>query len=325
MIHPKHQTPERTGIWDQCTHHIMMVRPVRFGFNSQTAESNAFQHRSAVLQSAHIQAQAEAEFDEMVRILRREGIQVSVFEDSVDPHTPDSIFPNNWISTHKNGKVIVYPIMAPNRQAEKRDDIIEFAQGNFTHPEVIDLTYFQSTDKFLEGTGSMIMDRTHQIVYACISPRTSPEVFDVFCQHLACEGVLFPAADAGGQEIYHTNVMMALGDRFAVICLEAIPDLPTRQRIVDRLEATGHEIIDISFDQMNAFAGNMLQLRNNKGQSYLIMSQRAHASLDAAQLDRLSSYASLLVIPLNVIETLGGGSVRCMMAEIYHPDPQPGQ
>ncbi|MEO1450878.1 MAG: arginine deiminase-related protein, partial [Bacteroidota bacterium] len=283
MIHPKHQASARTGLWAQCSHHIMMVRPVRFGYNAQTAESNAFQHRPEVGSADSIQRQAQAEFDEMVRILQQAGVQVTVFEDTPEPHTPDSIFPNNWISTHSNGKVIVYPIMAPNRQAEKRDDIIQFAQSPYPHPEVIDLSYFQSADKYLEGTGSMIMDRAHQLVYACISPRTTPEVFDIFCQHVECEGILFPAADAQGQEIYHTNVMMALADRVAVICLEAIQDIPTRKRITDRLEGTGHEIVEITFAQMNAFAGNMLQVRNEKGDSFIVMSQRARQSLRTDQ------------------------------------------
>jgi hypothetical protein len=302
----------------QNTSHILMVRPVRFGFNEQTAESNAFQQNDGRLSPEAIQNHALQEFDTMVALLRQKGIEVTVFEDTAVPHTPDSIFPNNWISFHQNGTVIIYPMESPSRQNEVRLDIpahIMLQKGTDAH--IIDLRKEAQTGEYLEGTGSMIMDRENQIVYACLSPRTHKTLFDRFCKLLDLEGIIFDAVDENGIPIYHTNVMMALGAEVAVICLEAMPNPQERVRVQNLLEATGHTVVPITLAQMSAFAGNMLEVYNQQGSPFLIMSQRAYDSLDQPQIDMLGQFAELLVIPLDVIETYGGGSVRCMMAEIF--------
>lgn len=296
----------------------MMIRPVRFGFNEQTAESNAFMNNDGDLSSVEIQRQALHEFDTMVALIREKGIEVTVFEDTPVPHTPDSIFPNNWISFHQNGTVILYPMESPSRQDEVRLDIparIMLHKGTDAHLK--DLRKEAKEGEYLEGTGSMIMDRENQFVYACLSPRTHRTLFDRFCEMMGLEGIAFDAVDEHGIPIYHTNVMMALGAKVAIICLDAIKDIQDRNRVQNILKSTNHEVVAISHAQMNAFAGNMLEVNNQKGEPFLIMSQRAYESLEKAQIDRLSLFAELLVIPLDVIETYGGGSVRCMMAEIF--------
>lgn len=296
----------------------MMIRPVRFGFNEQTAESNAFQHNDGNLSPEEIQNKALQEFDTMVALIRKKGIEVTVFEDNPAPHTPDSIFPNNWISFHSNGTIIIYPMESPNRADEVRMDIpaqIMLKKGRDAH--IFDLRQEAGENEFLEGTGSMIMDRVNQLVYACLSPRTHKSLFDKFCEKLNLKGIVFEGLDDKGIPIYHTNVMMALGEKAAIICLDAISHPEDRQRVQDILTSTGHEIVAISHAQMNAFAGNMLEVYNDKGEPFLIMSKRAFDSLEQAQIDKLSTFAELLVIPLDVIESYGGGSVRCMMAEIF--------
>lgn len=302
----------------QNTSHILMIRPVRFGFNEQTATSNAFQQNDGSLSSAEIQALALTEFDSMVAMIREKGISVTVIEDTPSPHTPDSIFPNNWISFHSNGKVILYPMESPNRQAEVRLDIpAKIMVEKERDAQVIDLRQLAAPGEYLEGTGSMVMDRENQLVYACLSPRTHKSLFDKFCDMLDLKGIAFEAVDEQGIAIYHTNVMMALGARFAVVCLDSIPKPAERQLVETSLRSTGHEIVEISHEQMNAFAGNMLEVYNAHGQAILIMSQRAHDSLRPSQIDTLIQYAELLIIPLDVVETYGGGSVRCMMAEVF--------
>ena len=301
----------------QTTSHLMMIRPVRFGFNEQTAGSNAFQQRDSAHTSTEIQALALAEFEAFVARLREAGVVVTVFDDTPVPHTPDSIFPNNWISFHHDGKIVLYPMYAPNRRAERRLDIVDHFARLYPEPKVIDLSHYEAEERYLESTGSMAMDRVHQRVYACISPRTDPGLFAWFCQEMACEGMLFHAVDEAGQAIYHTNVMMALGAEYAVVCMEAIRDGEEQRRLRQALEETGHEIIPISYAQMHAFAGNMLEVYNQDGQPLTVMSQRAYASLEAWQLDKLRGYGGIVVGPLDVIETYGGGSVRCMMAEVF--------
>ena len=301
----------------QTTSHVLMVRPVRFGYNAQTAEDNAFQHESR-LTASEIQREALLEFDTFVDLLRQEGITVSVFEDTPEPYTPDSIFPNNWISSHSRGTVIVYPMYAPNRQAERREDIISYLLGLYKGgAKLVDYSGEADRGQFLEGTGSMIMDRTHQRVYACRSHRTDPALFARFCAEVECEGMLFAAVDEAGTEIYHTNVMMALGEDFAVVCLEAVENEQERAKLVQSLTETGHDIVPISHQQVRQFAGNMLQLRTDKGEPLLVMSQRAYQSLRPPQIASLEAKTRLLAIPLDIIETCGGGSVRCMMAEVF--------
>lgn len=303
----------------QTTSHLLMVRPVRFGFNAQTATDNAFQSRSP-LSAAEVHAKAQTEFDTFVELLRANGITVTVFQDLEEPHTPDSIFPNNWISFHESGKIVIYPMFAPNRRLERRSDIVAHFQALYEHATVVDFTHYEEEGMFLEGTGSMIMDRENQVIYACHSHRTTRELFELFCREVEAEGMLFHATDRNGQEIYHTNVMMALGTRFAVVCMDAIRDEGEKAAIKNRLEATGHEVVSINFDQVESFAGNMLQLYNSEGTPILVMSQRAHDSLFPEQLEKLASYSRILTIPLDIIESSGGGSVRCMMAEVFLGD-----
>lgn len=293
-----------------------MVRPVRFGYNEQTAKNNAFQHVNTRFTAEELQEKALAEFDVFVDLLRSIGVTVSVFEDQYQPHTPDSIFPNNWISFHQDGSIVLYPMFAPNRRLERRADIVDHFAKQIPGVQLIDLSHYEAEGLFLEGTGSMILDRQYRKVYACISARTSPELFHKVCAEWGYEGLLFHSTDEAGIEVYHTNVMMALGERLTVICLESIRDPQEREQICTMLAATGKEILPLTFAQMNAFAGNMLEVFNQAGQSVWVMSQRAFDSLDATQLATLRAQGEILVIPLDVIETYGGGSVRCMMAEV---------
>ncbi|MDX2249235.1 MAG: arginine deiminase-related protein [Bacteroidia bacterium] len=301
----------------QFTSHLMMIRPVRFGFNEQTAESNAFQQKSPALSSAEIQARALEEFDTFVKMLRDVSVTVTVFDDTPEPHTPDSIFPNNWISLHRNGQIFIYPMLAPNRQAEIRSDIIQEMTALYANPEVVDFRKYAGPGQYLEGTGSMILDRAAKVVYACISPRTHPELLRKFCQKIQYRLVEFHAMDEHGQEIYHTNVLMGLGEGYAVICLEAIPDESERQNVITSLRAGGFEIIPLTFFQMNNFAGNLLQVVSQDGIPWGVLSRRAYDSLDELQKKTLQHYTRILVVPLDVVEVYGGGSVRCMMAEVF--------
>ena len=305
----------------QTTSNILMIRPVRFGFNEQTAESNAFQDKAFGQQTQETaQTQALQEFDEMVARLRKHGVNVIVVDDTPEPHTPDSIFPNNWVSFHYNGTVIEYPMQAPNRRLERRQDIISLLEKDFYINRRIDLSNFEEKGEFLEGTGSMVLDRKFKIAYACISPRTHESVLSEFGIQMNYEIVKFTAVDGAGKQIYHTNVLMCIGDMFAVICLEAIPDLDERLNVRNSLESSGKQVIEITLDQMNQFAGNMLQVENKSGQRYLVMSKTAHDSLTSEQTDTLKKHTKLLVVEIPTIERLGGGSARCMMAEVFLPN-----
>lgn len=297
--------------------HILMIRPVNFGFNEQTAGSNAFQNRAADQQAA--QANALAEFDAFVQVLRDNGVDVAIVEDTPEPHTPDSIFPNNWVSFHENGDVYLYPMQAENRRLERREDIIRQLEDKFKVGHIIDLSRFEKQDKFLEGTGSMVLDREHKIAYACLSPRTDEEVLKIFCEQTGYKPVVFHAFDQNGKAIYHTNVLMAVAAKYVVICLEAITDDEELEAVIDAISATEKEIIAISFEQMNKFAGNMLEVYNNKGESLIVMSQSAWESLDSEQKEVLSSFSKPVYADITTIEQNGGGSARCMMAEVCLP------
>ncbi|NCD72020.1 citrulline utilization hydrolase CtlX [Mucilaginibacter agri] len=302
----------------QSTTTLLMIRPVRFGYNEQTAESNAFQN-NVELKAEEAQAKALNEFDGFVTVLRASGVNVILIDDTVSPHTPDSIFPNNWISLHDNGDVVLYPMQAENRRLERREDIIADLEDGFTVKHVIDLSRFEATDQFLEGTGSMVLDRINKIAYACLSPRTDVEVLEAFGKQEGYQRVLFRSVDSNGQPIYHTNVLMCIGTNFAVICLESIKNEQEKQSVINSLKSTGKEVIDITFDQMNRFAGNMLEVDSASGEKLLVMSQRAYQSLHAEQVEKLNQYARLIYADLDTIETLGGGSARCMLAEVHLP------
>jgi len=303
----------------QITSNILMIRPVRFGFNAETADSNAFQNtQTQLLSSQNTQSVALKEFDEMVASLRESGVNVLVFDDTEMPFTPDSIFPNNWISFHPNALVCLYPMQAPNRRLERRNDIIDILSESFVVERVEDLTHFENSDKFLEGTGSIVLDRKNKIAYACLSPRTNEEVLKAWNEIFPDYSVQkFKALDASGKEIYHTNVLMCVGDGFAVICLDAIADLDERLRVQKSLEESGHAIISISFEQMNQFAGNMLLVKNVNEDKILVMSSSAYHSLEEYQLEKLATFAQLKHFNLEMIENCGGGSARCMLAEIH--------
>lgn len=304
----------------QATSHILMIRPVRFGFNEQTAVTNAFQDVKLAAQTKDLaQEDAQREFDEMVRQLRAAGVDVIEIEDTPEPHTPDSIFPNNWVSFHNNGTVILYPMQAENRRLERRRDILDLLEQRFYINRKVDLTYFEGENKFLEGTGSMVLDRKFKIAYACLSPRTHEDALREFALQMNYEVVSFNAVDDSGKQIYHTNVLMCIGDMFAVICLEAIPDLDERYLVRHTLEQSGRQIVEISLDQMKHFAGNMLQVKNARGNSILVMSTQAYESLTHKQIDALDDYATILHSDLSMIEGNGGGSARCMMAEVHLP------
>ncbi|OJW18590.1 MAG: amidinotransferase [Mucilaginibacter sp. 44-25] len=299
----------------QSTSNILMIRPVAFGFNAQTAESNAFQNRDD--DQFAVQQKAVEEFDGFVNVLRQNGVNVIVVNDTPEPHTPDSIFPNNWVSFHDNGDIILYPMQAENRRLERREDIIRQLEESFAAKRVIDLSRFELKDDFLEGTGSMVLDRPNKIAYACISPRTNAEVLKAFCDYTGYKAITFDAIDQNGQAIYHTNVLMALGSGFVVICLDSITNATEKELVIKSIQTTGKEIIDISFDQMNHFAGNMLEVKNTSGDTLIVMSKAAFDSLSNEQKNALEKYGKLVYADISTIETNGGGSARCMMAEVH--------
>ncbi len=296
---------------------LLMVRPIRFGYNAETAVNNAFQ--VAGQDQSAVQAKALEEFDNFVAQLRSHNIDVVVVEDTPEPHTPDSIFPNNWISFHKNSTIVLYPMFAENRRLERKETVIEMIKDRFQIDSTIDLTKNESSDVFLEGTGSIILDRENKIAYACISPRTDKNLFLEFCEEMGYEPVVFTAVDQKGKEIYHTNVMMCVADSYAVICLDSIQEADERAVVMGTLAQSGKVVVEIDFEQMNQFAGNMLQVTNEQGENFLVMSSQAYQSLTATQIEELESFNPIIHAPLYTIEANGGGSARCMMAEILLP------
>lgn len=302
---------------------ILMIRPIRFDYNHETAVNNYYQHVSTI-DVSEIQKKALQEFDDFVAKLRNYGVEVIVIEDTPNPHTPDSIFPNNWVSFHENGKVVMYPMFAENRRTERRKDIFEVLgkKHNLKVVELVDLTHYELDNRFLEGTGSMVLDRVNKIAYAAISLRTDNEIFKEFCSQFGYKPVSFVANQTVKEvrfPIYHTNVMMCIADVFAVVCLDAVDDVNERQELIEVLENCGKEIIEITEVQKHHFAGNMLQVSSKEGKPLLVMSSNAYQSLNQEQIDRLNSYNPIIHSSLSTIESLGGGSARCMMAEVYLP------
>ena len=293
-----------------------MVRPVNFAFNSQTAVNNAFQVAS---NDAGVQQKAIKEFDGFVEKLRSKKIDVMVINDTPEPYTPDSIFHNNWISFHSNGDVVLYPMFAENRRLERKPDVMDGIKSKFSISNTIDLSAYEGQQQYLEGTGSIVLDRDKKIAYACVSPRTDEKLFNEFCRIMSYEPVIFHAVDNNGGAIYHTNVMMCVADKFIVICLDSIADDKERKKVTGRIIASGKEIINISHDQMNHFAGNMLQVNDSDGKKYLVMSTQAYESLSPEQKNKLAAYNEIIHSPLDIIEKNGGGSARCMMAEVHLP------
>ena len=300
---------------------VLMVRPACFGFNPETAESNAFQRKpspSAAPVGPH--AAALAEFDAVVSALRRAGVEVVVAEDTPEPPKPDAVFPNNWVSFHRDGRVVFYPMQAPSRRAERREALVaELARaGGFRVSGTEDLSYREAEGKFLEGTGSLVLDRSARIAYACLSPRTDLDVLGEFAQRLDYAPVAFEAFDRRGRPIYHTNVLMAVGSGFAIVCAEAIADLRQRAELLSRLAATGHAIVEITHAQMESFAGNCLELASPQGR-LVVMSEAAWGSLQGAQRELLERQGSVLRVAIPTIESVGGGGIRCMLAELHLP------
>lgn len=306
---------------NQLTNHIMMIRPANFGFNDQTASNNAFQSTDKIADTKALKDIAKGEFDSMVSTLRSEGVDVLVIEDTPEPMRPDAVFPNNWISFHENGALITYPMYAPNRRLERREDIIEIIEDKFKVKNRYSFEFYEDEDEplFLEGTGSMIFDRKNEIVYACLSPRTDAVLIDKFNVLMNTRSVVFHALDRNGKEIYHTNVMMALGHDFVVICMESVKTEESKTQLRKIFDQTGKEIIEITLDQMEAFAGNMLEVLGKGGKRLLCLSQTAYNSLTQLQKEKLSQKTTLLPLAIDHIEKFGGGSVRCMMAEIFLP------
>ncbi|MDQ3142680.1 MAG: arginine deiminase-related protein [Bacteroidota bacterium] len=302
----------------QLTNTILMIRPANFGFNSETAVNNAFQKNNDSMTSDEISRKALIEFDQMVQDIREAKIQVIVVEDTVSPIKPDAIFPNNWISFHSDGTVITYPMFSMARRNERRDDVIELLEKDYRVDRRYSLEMFEEQHQYLEGTGSMVIDYENKIVYACLSPRTEARVLHKFALLMNFEAHIFRAIDQNGLDIYHTNVMMTMGLDFVVCCVESI-EKGRRDEIVDLFERTNKTLIEISLEQMNRFAGNMLQLIDSEGSPVLVMSDTAHMSLTENQVQTLLLKTKLLTVSIPTIESIGGGSARCMIAEVFLP------
>ena len=296
----------------QTTSHVLMVRPARFAYNEQTAVNNAFQQR---LSETLTQQQAQEEFDAFVGMLRGNGVDVDVVQDTAEPFTPDSIFPNNCFSTHGD-TLMLYPMFAPNRRQERQKLLTHLARLK-TWATTIDLGFHEAEGRYLEGTGSLVLDREHRIAYACLSPRTDEEVLREWASALGYRYLTFHSEDEQGVAVYHTNVVMHVGTRHAVVCLESVRDAEERGRLTASLEAGGKRVVAITLSQMHRFAGNMLELSSKDGEQLLVMSQTAKASLTEAQLGELSTATRILSPAIPTIETAGGGSARCMLAELF--------
>lgn len=306
----------------QTTNTILMIRPVNFRMNEETAVNNYFQE-NLVLKNTAINKKAQEEFDAFVSKLRAVGITVIVESDDALADTPDSIFPNNWVSFHANGNVGLYPMFAVNRRQERRDEVfIRLEKEGFIIENIVDYTSAEDEGVFLEGTGSVLLDRVNRKAYCALSPRADEDLFIEFCEDFEYYPVIFTANQTVNDKrlaIYHTNVMMCLAENFAVICLDTIDDKKERKNVIKHLKADGKEIIAITELQMHQFAGNMLQLHNAEGQRYLVMSEAAHKSLTKSQIMAIEKHCPILSSALEIIETCGGGSARCMMAEVFLP------
>lgn len=307
----------------QTTNAIVMIRPVAFRMNEQTAINNYYQKVLDGLSPENVNAKAQQEFDAFVEKLRAVGVLVTVINDTLDPDTPDSIFPNNWISFHENGDVALYPMFAENRRAERREEILDQLEDEgFKIENIMDYTEAEADGFFLEGTGSLLLDRANEKAYCALSPRADEELFIEFCEDFDFAPVLFEAFQTVNGErklIYHTNVMMCLGETFAVICADCIDDKKERKMVLDNLKSDSKEIILITEEQVNNFAGNMLEVRGANEKRYLVMSASAHNALTPKQVVQLEKHATILSSSLDTIEACGGGSARCMMAEIFLP------
>jgi hypothetical protein len=305
----------------QCARAVMMIRPVQFVSNPQTAQTNRFQNLAAAPSGDVAQTRALHEFEALARALDDAGVEVVTFDDTREPHTPDSIFPNNWVSFHADGTVVLYPMHAENRRAERRADIIAtgLRDAGFLVREVMDLSPYEKDGKFLEGTGSLILDRVHRIAYACLSPRTDATLLAEFGRRVGYSIESFDAVSGDGHAVYHTNVIMSVGDGVAVFCAEMVPDRNRADAVVRLLRDTGHEVVLIDAAQVSRFAGNVLELESKTGDPVLAMSVAAERAFTGAQREVIERYARIVSAPIENIELCAGGSVRCMLAEIHLP------
>jgi len=307
----------------QITNTILMVRPINFRMNEQTAVNNFYQKEFKDLLPSAINTKAQKEFDTYVDKLRNIGVNVIVVSDTDEFDTPDSIFPNNWISFHENGTVAIYPIFAENRRLERRDDFLtQLEEKGFLIENIVDYTSAEEDDFFLEGTGSMILDRQNSKAYCALSPRADEELFIEFCEDFEYTPVVFTAyqtVNNSRAEIYHTNVMMCVAEKFAIVCLSSIDDKKERKNLLKHLKEDGKKVIDITEEQVNNFAGNMLQVKGTNDERFLIMSGAAFKSLTDSQKAQITNFCKIVSSPLDTIEFCGGGSARCMMAEVFLP------
>ena len=307
----------------QTTNTILMIRPINFRMNEQTAVNNYYQKFLKDLLPAAVNKKAQQEFDAFVEKLRNFGVHVVVVSDSNEFDTPDSIFPNNWISFHEEGNVALYPMFAENRRLERREDVlIELEKNGFLIENIIDYTSAEEEQVFLEGTGSMILDRENKKAYCALSPRADEELFIEFCEEFEYTPVVFTSYQSvknSRKAIYHTNVMMCVAETFAVICLSSIDDKSERKNVLKHLKEDKKQVIDITEEQVNNFAGNMLQVRGANNELFLVMSQTAHDCLTEVQKSQINKHCKIISSPLTTIETCGGGSARCMMAEVFLP------
>lgn len=297
---------------------VFMVRPAAFQFNEETALSNDFQKNIVGLTREDVLKKAQLEFDTMVSELRAKEIEVVVFEDSLHPAKPDAIFPNNWISLSQDGVLTIFPMKTENRRLERRDDIINTFRSNYEISQEIDLTNFEHQNLALEGTGSIVFDHANRVAYACLSPRTDRSIFEDYCKTISYTPIVFHSYDRNKKLIYHTNVVMCVGSGYVVIGLDTVTDLNERVLLENKFKECNLEIVNLDKDQLlESFAGNMLEVQNKEGKRYLVMSQRAYRSLKEFQIEKLTNYIEILPVSIDIIETIGGGSARCMMAEIY--------
>ncbi|NVK07824.1 MAG: amidinotransferase [Tenacibaculum sp.] len=307
----------------QTTNTIVMVRPANFRMNEQTAVNNYYQQELSGMLPASINAKAQEEFDAFVEKLEAVGVTVVVVEDTKEPNTPDALFPNNWISFHENGDVAIYPMFAGNRRLERREDVLEILEEKgFVIENVVDYSEAEEEEVFLEGTGSMILDRHKRKAYCALSPRADEELFIEFCEDFEYTPVIFTAnqtVEGRREAIYHTNVMMCVAESFAVVCLDSIDDKKEKKNVLKHLKSDGKEVIAISEQQVTQFAGNMLQVKGTNDERYLVMSSSAFNSLNSNQVKAIEKYSKILHSSLETIETCGGGSARCMMAEVFLP------
>lgn len=304
----------------QTTDTVLMVEPVKFTFNAQTAQNNYFQVNQ---KDTDTQTSALEEFNNFVAKLREKGIRVLTIQDTVEPHSPDSIFPNNWVSFHRDGRVALYPMFAPNRRVERRTEVLDLVKDSGFHiTDVKDYSSFEEKEKFLEGTGSMILDHDNRIAYGSVSLRLDETVFRQFCEDFNFTPVVFHSYQTVGSErlpIYHTNVMMCVADKFVVICLDSIDDEMEREKVQEVIKSSDKEVIEITEEQLHQFAGNMLQVKNTEGERFLVMSKSAYDSLRSDQIAAIEKYCEIIWADLETIETNGGGSARCMLAEVFLP------